>query len=106
MPRRCSICAHPERDAIDAALIAGIGSIRSIAPLYSVSLTALLRHRDAHLPETLVHAHESAEVTRAEDLLAQVRALEEKAVAILHRAEAAGDLRSAVAAIRESRGCI
>ena len=49
MPRSCSICQHPDRQAIHQALGAG-EALRTIATRWSVSKTALLRHRDMHLP--------------------------------------------------------
>ena len=41
---RCSICAHPERDAIEKLLQAG-GSYRPLAAAYGLSKSALARHR-------------------------------------------------------------
>ncbi len=104
MPRQCTICTHPERDAIDAALIAQ-QSLRDIARQYRVSKDALARHRE-HLAGALVQAKEVEDVTHADDLLAQVRDLQSRALAILDTAEGAGDLKTALAAIREARGCI
>lgn len=49
---RCSCCAHPDRSALDAALGSGV-PLRTIAERFGVSKTALLRHRDNHLAETL-----------------------------------------------------
>ena len=47
MPRACSICTHPDRSAVEAALRAPI-PLRTIADRWAVSKTALLRHRDSH----------------------------------------------------------
>src|SRR5262245_6758672 len=47
MPRVCSICTHVDRVAIETALGRGT-SLRSIASQWSVSKTALLRHRQRH----------------------------------------------------------
>jgi hypothetical protein len=47
MPRVCTLCIHPDRQAIETALHGGT-SLRTIAAAWSVSKTALLRHRDAH----------------------------------------------------------
>lgn len=102
MPRTCSVCGHPEREAIDAALVAGAAN-RRIATQYSLSEAAVRRHRRTHLPASLAAAKGAAEATRADDLLAQVRGLQTKALAILTRAEATGDLRAALAAIGQAR---
>jgi N6-adenosine-specific RNA methylase IME4 len=47
MARPCSLCAHPDRQAVDDALLAG-DPYRNIAARCSVSLGALSRHK-AHL---------------------------------------------------------
>ena len=47
MPRACSICTHVDRRVLETALGRGT-SLRTIARHWSVSKTALLRHRDNH----------------------------------------------------------
>ena len=103
MPRRCTICTHQDRALIEDGLLAGV-SFRNIAKRYGVSITALHRHKSEHLSEHLAKAHEAEQVAQADDLLAQVRELQAKALAILGKAEAAGDLKVALSAIREARG--
>ena len=51
-------------------------------------------------------AHEVQEVAQADDLLSQVKDLRERALRVLGAAEEAGDLRAAMGAIREARGCL
>jgi hypothetical protein len=46
--RPCTICSHPQREAINHALAAG-HSYRDVAGLYAVSKTALHRHWRAHV---------------------------------------------------------
>lgn len=72
MPRACTICAHPERDVIDAALVAG-EAFRRVAARYGVTEQAIRRHRKAHLPEALIKARQAEESARADNLLAQLR---------------------------------
>jgi len=79
---------------------------RRIAALYGVSERALSRHEAAHLPTAMLKAKAAAEVVRGDDLLRQARDLQAKALSILSKAEGAGDLRTAVAACREARGCL
>ncbi len=105
MPRTCTICTHPERAAIDAALIAG-EPYRNIAERHGVSVGALFRYKSDRLPAALVHAKEAEQVVHADDLLAQVRDLQRRTLGILNSAEETGDRRTALAAIREARGCI
>ncbi len=104
MPRVCTICQHSERESIDSALLDG-QPYRGIARRFGASASAVYRHSE-HLPKNLVQAREAAEVTRADDLLGQVRDLQQRALGVLTRAESTGDLRAATAAIREARGCL
>jgi len=119
MPRTCSVCGHPDRPAIDAALVGG-ESLRNIAQQFGTSATALHRHRAEHLPAALVAAQDAVEASQADSLLAQLRGLlgradDQYAVArgIVGKAVAADDLRAATAALqagngalREARGCV
>ncbi len=105
MPRRCTVCTHDRRADIDQALVAR-RSFRYIAGQYGVSKSALVRHHDDHLPAALVKAQEATEAAQADALLAQVVGLKDRAISILDTAEAEEDLKAAIAAIREARGCV
>lgn len=103
MPRRCTVCAHPEAEAINKALVSG-EPYRSVANRYeSLSQAAVQRHQENHLPTTLAKAKEAGEVAHADDLLAQVRDLQARTLAILEAAEETSQHRTALAAIREAR---
>ncbi len=104
MPRRCSICNHPKRTAIDNALVSGT-SVRDIAGQYGVSKSAVYRHKK-HIPEALTKAQAAEEAAQADDLLGEIRRLQGKASGILAKAEGAGDLPTALRAIREARECL
>jgi hypothetical protein len=103
MPRRCTVCDHPERHSIDEALVIG-APYRSVAKRFALSESAVYRHKSEHLPAQLLKAKEVEEVARADDLLEQVRHLQAHALDILERAEKTGDLRTALAAISQARG--
>ena len=105
MPRRCTVCTHNKRAEIDQALVAR-QPFRTIADRFSVSKTALIRHHDDHLPTALVRAQEASEAAQADNLLAQVCDLRDRALGILDTAGAEEDLKAAIAAIREARGCV
>jgi hypothetical protein len=62
-----------------------------------------MRHKAEHVPATLAKAQEAQEVARADDLLADVRALQARTLAILNAAEASEQHRTALSAIREAR---
>lgn len=100
MSRTCTICAHSQRHEIDEVLLAGRG-LRDIADRFSVSKSALFRHKNAHIPATLAKAQDAAEAARAEDLLGQLAYLQAEAHRIGAKAEASGDLRTALSGIRE-----
>jgi hypothetical protein len=103
MPRRCSVCDHPEKHSIDEALVSG-APYRSVAKRFELSESAVYRHKTEHLPAQLLKAREVEEVAHADDLLDQVRSLQAHALDILERAEKAGELRTALAAISQARG--
>jgi transposase-like protein len=103
MPRRCTVCDHSERHGIDEALVPG-APYRSVAKRFGLSESAVYRHKTEHLPAHLLKAKEVEEVAQADDLLQQVRNLQAHALDILERAEKAGDLRTALAAISQARG--
>jgi hypothetical protein len=100
MPRLCTVCVHPERDAIDAALV-GRDSFRGISRRFAVSADAIERHARAHLPAALAHAQDAAEVVRGDDLLAELHRLKGDAYRIRDRASKAGDHRTALVGMRE-----
>jgi hypothetical protein len=103
MPRKCAICTHPDKEAIDEALVRGI-AFPTLVAKYRVSKDSLSRHKGNHLPAKLVMAQAAEEVAQADDLVSQVQDLQARALAILGKAETAGDLRTALGAIREGRG--
>src|SRR5215203_1618150 len=103
MPRRCTVCDHPERRGIDETLVTG-APYRSVAKRFELSESAVYRHKTEHLPAKMLRAKEVEEVAQADDLLEQVRDLQAHSLGILERAERAGDLRTALAAISQARG--
>ncbi len=102
MPRSCTICQHPHREPIDRALVVGT-ALSEVAAKYRVSDDAVSRHRTNHLPARLVLAEKAAEVAEADNLLASVRGLQERTLAILEAAEREREHRTALSAIREAR---
>ncbi len=105
MPRVCTICTHKNRAKIDQALVTR-RPFRDIAGQYGVSKSALVRHHDDHLPAALVKAQDATEAAQADALLAQVVDLRDKALDVLDTAQGSEDLRAAIGAIREARGCV
>jgi hypothetical protein len=104
MPRSCTVCAHPKREEIDRALVEGVSAAEISGRYRTIGERAVRRHRSNHLPAKLVMAEKAAEVAEADNLLDQVGDLQRRALAILDKAEAAGELKTALSAIREARG--
>lgn len=90
MPRPCTVCAHPDRDAIDRALVAGEPN-RRIAARRAVSEQAVRRHKDDHLPAHLARAHAADAEADADDLLARLRSLNRETADVLREAKGAKD---------------
>jgi hypothetical protein len=106
MPRRCTVCDHKERATIDRLLVRQARANRAIALRYGLIHTSLRRHRDNHLPAKLAKAEAASELARSDQLLAELRDLHERTRLMLEDAEAAGDLSTALRAVREARGCL
>src|SRR4051794_18854765 len=98
MPRTCTICAHPDRDAIERAMIA-MQPYRRIAVQYDVSGSALVRHHDDHLQAAIVKASRIGEVTRADGLVDRIIVLARETQSVLDHAKAAEDDELALKAI-------
>ena len=103
MPRTCTVCTHAQRRAIDRALVLQI-PFRNIAPQFDLSPDAVYRHGREHLPALLAKAQEAEDAAAADDLLAQLRALQSTTLTLLEKAESAGKLGTAIMAVREARG--
>jgi len=90
MPQTCSVCRHPDRPAIDAALVSG-RPLRDIAGHHGLSKSAVERHGNDHLPAALVKAHEAEDVRHAIDVVAQLKAINRVCLSVLKDARDQGD---------------
>ena len=106
MPRTCTVCGHPELTRINYDLLSPTDSFRIIAGHYGLSSTALQRHKAKHLPVALSFARDSLKAEQAESVLELGKRLRTEALEILDRAKAAGQLETALKAIREVRGIL
>jgi hypothetical protein len=100
MARTCTVCTHPDRPAIDLALVNGVSG-NAVAAKFRVSEDAVTRHRGNHLPATLAQGQAAAAMARADDLLGQLQRLQADARRIGGKAEETGDLRTALMGVRE-----
>jgi hypothetical protein len=53
MPKSCTICAHPERQAMEDALFRNKTPFRNVSEQYGVTVSALFRHKK-HVAQRLV----------------------------------------------------
>ena len=91
MAQKCSVCTHPMIDAINLLIVNETTSIRDIAQQFGLSKDAIYRHRKEHLPEAMLKSKEAAEVSRADELIEQVKTLQEEAQHVLQEAKAGKD---------------
>ena len=129
--RPCSVCSDPRAREIATALLAG-ASCGEVARRYSIPLSTVARHNRLHLAPRIARAEaasnrsalapqvqpgsvqaEAAAASRVEalqeyesvlDVMRSMRELHRRTMALLDKAEAAGDLPSALRAVREARG--
>jgi len=73
LPRTCTICSHPEQVEIDKALVAAEEALRTIADRWTVSKTALIRHKTEHLPQRLKAAKAAAETADGLEVMDELR---------------------------------
>ena len=102
MPQKCTVCVHPQREAIDQAIVSG-QSKRAIAGQFALKRSPVIRHAQNHLPQALVKAEQAQEVAKADTLFDQLKVLGQEAWAILDQTKQAGDLRTALLAIAQVR---
>ncbi|MFC1944689.1 hypothetical protein ACFLX5_04285 [Chloroflexota bacterium] len=106
MPKPCPVCVHAERPTIERAILEGAESLDQIGQRFALSKWSIFNHKKEHLPSALLKASEAREVARGDSLLEQVKHLQSKALELLDKAEAAGDLRAALQGVREAKGCL
>jgi hypothetical protein len=103
MPRICTICTHPKRSEIDRRLLAGEpvrAIVRAIAGHVPISKTSLQRHQE-HVSEAISKSQEAVEIAHGDALASDLQQLASEARRLQAKAEADGDTRTAIAALRE-----
>ena len=105
MARTCSVCAHPDRDSIDIALVEG-KPLRNIAKQYALSASSLHRHAQSHLPETVKAAYVVQEQGHAVELLSRVEGLISEAEGLLKHGKKEKQAKAWASGISELRKTI
>lgn len=103
MPVSCTTCDHPERAAIDAALVAGERSVRGIARQYGLDRTSLSRHRDVHLSPALAQVVAEEAKAGPRTALARLEELYDRLERQAEAAETQGAARLLLMTSRELR---
>lgn len=98
MPRVCAVCSHPERAAIESALIAGT-SCREISVVFRVSEDSVQRHKQNCVKQSIAESQEAREEASALDVVKQLTAINATTLAILHEARKAKQHGLALSAI-------
>lgn len=99
----CTICRHPQKEAIALAVLRD--GTRRTARFFGVSRSALDRHKQ-HLPSALAKVHLGREAAGMSSLLVQVHELNDQFRAIAAKALTAGKYHGATEALREVRNGI
>lgn len=73
MTRTCTVCAHPDRAAIDKALIATGDPYRDIAGRYRLTRSALLRHKADHVTADILAAWQRERADNGAELAGELR---------------------------------
>ncbi len=104
MARRCSVCLHVDRTAIEREIIAGT-PIRQIASTTGLREAALRRHTRTLLRKALAHALEKQErfEVNADRLIGWGQHLHARTLTLLERAETLDDLANARGLTAEAR---
>lgn len=103
--KTCGICSHPDRAAIDAAMVAGESLRDIVAGHNGTTRSALDRHRK-HIAPALTQAKQAEEVADATTLLSRVEKLMSRCESLLEGATKDKKWAGAAAAARELRGCL
>lgn len=108
MTRVCTICGHQNCEAINAEYLNGT-PYRNISEQYSVSVTALSRHKK-HLPTRAIEAagrDKALKLTNIVDLvIADFEQVRERFNKIADKAAACGDISNEISAMREVRATL
>ena len=58
--RKCTVCTHPDREAIEKAIVGGNETIRDIARRHGLDKSAVARHKAKHLAAAVARGKELA----------------------------------------------
>lgn len=82
MPRTCTICSHPKRAEIEAAIVAG-SSYRHISSQFDVGYKSVERHASDHISQEIKQSKEAEEAAQSLDVVKQLKHINKIALDIL-----------------------
>jgi hypothetical protein len=97
---KCTVCTHPQRQAIDHALLAGDATYEALSAQYGPSLSAIYRHKK-HLQEKMRQAEKRLQNHLRQDTLFRFNEYLETTRQVVRTASADGDTRQTLRAVRE-----
>lgn len=96
--RRCTVCDHPRRAAINRLLATDRRSLRDIAGRFGLSKSSVARHDAKCLPAALVAVAEAADLAESSTVLEQARDWIAEVRELFEDARDSGDLELALKA--------
>lgn len=102
MGRACTICCHPDREAIESALV-NLVSNRRIATRFSVNEASLRRHKANCIKETVQALQEEREVQLAWNVVSEMGWIHDQAHLIYTDARDEKDHASSLRTLSELR---
>lgn len=85
MSRTCTICTHPQRTQIEAAITAGT-SYRNIAKHFTIGFSSVNRHASEHIQEIIKQTQVAKEEAHGLDVVKQLQVINGITLAILQEA--------------------
>lgn len=73
MARKCTICEHPQVEAINKALVEGMSLSEIVSLFPGITKSALHRHKESHLPTTLSKAKEAQQIVQGDTVMAELK---------------------------------
>src|SRR6266581_3561113 len=98
MPRTCTICSHPQRDAIDQAIVTGMAN-RPIASQFQVGYKAVERHAASHIKQAIKQSQVAKEEAQTLDVVRQLVTINTVTLAILKEARDTKENNLALSAV-------
>jgi hypothetical protein len=102
MPRVCTVCASPSREAVEQGLLSG-RTITALAAESGLASSSIRRHRDKHLAPALSDALAKRTTIDADRLLSWLIGLHDKTLLGIARTEARHEWGAMRGFVREAR---